>query len=123
MKKLLFLFLLIPSLLFAAEPKANKIRIDDAGGYFTGTEVETALQELGASAGHDAVTLTSLADKFLSLSTQQIDLQLTDPGADRLLIWDEAPTDGLAWLDYSGWDLTAYTGGDFLTLTGHDFDV
>lgn len=81
------------------------------------------LDELIAAGGHDAVTLTTLADKFLSLSTQQIDLQLADPGADRLMAWDEDPTDGFVWIDYSGWDVTAYTAGDFLTLTGHDFDV
>ena len=31
-----------------ADPRAVDIPIDDSGGYFTGTEVETALQELGA---------------------------------------------------------------------------
>jgi hypothetical protein len=56
--------------------------------------------------GHDAVTLGTFADKFLSLTSQQLDLQLTDPNADRLMLWDDNPGD-FVWLDYSGWDLNA----------------
>lgn len=44
-----------------------------------------------------------------------------DPNADRLLMWDDVPGN-LDWLDYSGWDVTPYTAGDALTLTGHDID-
>ena len=31
-----------------ADPKAKRVRITDDGSYYTGTEVETALQEIGA---------------------------------------------------------------------------
>ena len=50
MKKLLFGLLMmgICAVSSAAEPKANAIRITDAGSYYTGTSVEAALQELGA---------------------------------------------------------------------------
>jgi len=49
-------------------------------------------------AAHDAVTLSAFADEFLSLSTQEITLQLTDPNADRLMMWDDDPGD-FVWLD------------------------
>jgi hypothetical protein len=45
-----------------------------------------------------------------------------DPNADRLVFWNDT-AGAIQALDYSTWDITAYTGGDFLTLTGHDFDV
>lgn len=32
---------------------------------------------------------------------------LADPGADRILAWDEAPTNGFVFLDYAAWDMNA----------------
>lgn len=58
---------------------AGSITITDAGDYFTSDNVEGALQELGAGgggAGHDAVTLDANADTVLSLSTQEIGLDV-----------------------------------------------
>jgi len=48
--------------------------------------------------GHDAVSLSAFGDEFLSLSTQEITLQLTDPDADRLMLWDDDPGD-FVWID------------------------
>ncbi len=66
--RIFFLLFLLPNLLWAAEPKANKIRINDVGNYFTGTEVETALQELGA--GSAAVTIDTNVDDLFTLTGQ-----------------------------------------------------
>jgi len=57
--KLLIALLLCPALVFAAEPKADKIRIDDTSNYYTGTNVESALSEIGAG--------TTLDDRYLLL--------------------------------------------------------
>ena len=85
MKKLLFT-LIVTSIFcanaFCASPKADKIRITDAGGYYTSTEVEGALQEAGAAAGHNAVTLNTSADTFLNLTGQ--DLFLDDAPTNKL---------------------------------------
>lgn len=64
----------------ANEVSAADVPILDAGPYFTGTDVEAALQELGSAVGgltpasHPAVTLGTDADAVLGLSTQQITL-------------------------------------------------
>lgn len=78
---------------FPADPGEDKYLMwDDDPGALVWSTV--------AGAAHDAVTLGTFADKFLSLTSQQLDLELTDPGADRAIIWDDDPG-VFAWLDYS----------------------
>ena len=78
-------------------------------GTFTGSTIDDnlnikeAFQDLetfveGLGGGHDALTLGAFADKFLSLTGQQLDLELTDPGADRLVMWDDDPG-AFTWID------------------------
>lgn len=93
---------------FPADPNADQYLMwdDDPGALVWATV---------AGAAHDAVTLGTFADKFLSLTSQQIDLELTDPGADRAIIWDDDPG-VFAWLDYSSF-LTAVPD-NYLLNTG-----
>ena len=50
-----------------------------------------------------------------------------DPGADRILMWDDAPTGELVWLDYSAWDVSSADDmlkadfGDSLAANDDDF--
>ena len=56
---LLIVGLCIVGSVYAADPKAKRVRITDAGDYYTGIEVETALQEVGAG--------TTLDTRYLKL--------------------------------------------------------
>lgn len=59
----------------AAAHAASAVSIADAGGYFTGTEVEAALQELGALPGGSwDVNLTLAADETVTNSTVLADV-------------------------------------------------
>lgn len=133
-------------------PTASSLSVDDVItltgvsegvthlGAFTGSTIDDSLtikaafQDLETTiealpGGHDAATLAS-GVHALTLSTQEIGVHanvevladFVDPDADRLWYWNDT-AGAFQGLDYSGWDTTAYTGGDFLTLTGHDFDV
>ena len=53
---------------------ADACSIEDAGGYYTGEDVEAALQEIGAGGLHDPVTLAADADTLLGLTGQEIGL-------------------------------------------------
>lgn len=55
--------LLGTGLAFGAETKAKRVRITDAGNYYTGTEVETALQEVGAGTTLDSRYLLNTGDQ------------------------------------------------------------
>jgi hypothetical protein len=59
---------------------APDIPIVDSGGYFTGTDVEAALQELGAAGG-------GAVDKLISVLSST-ELELTDDATDQLLSGD-----------------------------------
>jgi hypothetical protein len=129
MKKLVLLFLLLAApaqaellsnLIPAPTTDAEDVAVADTEENFTGEDVETVLAEIadtisGLGGGHDAVTLGTFADLFLSLTSQQLDLELTDPGADRAIIWDDDPG-AFAWLDYSGFVTgTPWTSEGYLT--------
>ena len=71
---------------------ASAVSIVDSGGYFTGTEVEAALQELGAAIGgaSDWTTVTKAADEDVTSSTTlQDDNHLSFAGtSDKIFLWE-----------------------------------
>lgn len=65
----------------AAAGDAADISIADAGGYFTGTDVEDALQELGAGGG-------AVADSIACKVTRTAAFTLTTSGTTYTIPWD-----------------------------------
>ena len=146
---------------------AKDIPVTDAGEYFTGTNVETILAELG-SVGPGACDITSVGDcasgasldgssdggtwirlydgdsHYVQISPQDVvsNITLTLPSVTSTLIYSGgAFHDGFSDFvanEHIDWTLssvgtihatnyvdndTTYTAGDYITLTGTDFDV
>ena len=76
MKKLIYGLTLLSlitiplSMAHAADPKAKRVRVTDAGGYYSGDNVEDVLQEVGAStivaAPLNATYITQTANSTLT---------------------------------------------------------
>jgi len=105
---IIFLFIL-PTICFGAQggnpgTEADNVTIDDTGDYFTGTEVETALQEIGAGGG-----ISPLIFKTLSVAGQS-DI-VADIATDTLTVVGAGIT-----------DITTTAGTDTLTITSTEVD-
>lgn len=66
---LVLLNILICTQAFCADPKAKRIEIDDSGGYFSGTNVESALQEVGSSLSGNSEAIDDRVDTLIQDGT------------------------------------------------------
>lgn len=76
----------------AADPLAKRVRIQDAGSYYTGTQVEAALQEIGAG--------TTLDSRYLQISNNLSDLN--NVGTARTNLGLVAGGTGDIWVEKAG---------------------
>lgn len=66
----------------AVNPTASSISITDAGTYFTGTDVEAALQELGAAIAAPAAADVTIVDAGTYFTGTDVEAALQEIGAD-----------------------------------------
>jgi len=88
-----------PTVPAPAAPAAADVSIVDSGGYFTGTDVEAALQELGAASGGGSLSVTTKGD----LQTYDTAAARLPVGTDgQVLTADSAEATGLKWVAAAG---------------------